>query len=103
MLEWVHNNSNSFVERQQSGCGLSSTAVQSSPKIVCTLYNEPDAHWVFNIFLGMSFKLGTKVTGATRDGSNIKVSVENVKDPSKKEEVGLVYFKVAQYSCVYST
>lgn len=28
------------------------------------------------------------MTGATRDGSNIKVSVENVKDPSKKEEVG---------------
>ena len=36
---------------------------------------------------GMKFKLGTKVTGATRDGSKIKVSVEDAKDPSKKEEV----------------
>ena len=36
---------------------------------------------------GMKFKLGHKVTGATREGSNIIVSVENVKDPTKKEQV----------------
>jgi len=36
---------------------------------------------------GMAFKLGTKVTSARREGSGIKVSVENVKDPSKKEEL----------------
>lgn len=39
---------------------------------------------------GMQFKLGTKVTGASKSGSNITVSIENVKDPSKKEEVSLV-------------
>nr|CAD7434894.1 unnamed protein product [Timema monikensis] len=36
---------------------------------------------------GMQFKLGTKVTTARKEGSSIKVSVENVKDPSKKEEL----------------
>lgn len=36
---------------------------------------------------GLTFKLGTKVTGARKEGSGIKVSVENVKDSSKKEEV----------------
>ncbi|XP_014289899.1 dihydrolipoyl dehydrogenase, mitochondrial [Halyomorpha halys] len=36
---------------------------------------------------GMKFKLGTKVTGAKRSGSSIIVSVENAKDPSKKEEL----------------
>ena len=34
---------------------------------------------------GMKFKLGHKVTGAERSGGNIAVSLENVKDPSKKE------------------
>lgn len=41
----------------------------------------------------MAFKLGTKVTGARKEGSGIKVSVENVKDPSKKEEVWNKHFK----------
>lgn len=36
---------------------------------------------------GLKFKLGTKVTGATKSGDDIIVSVENVKDSSKKEEV----------------
>jgi len=36
---------------------------------------------------GIKFKLGHKVTGASRDGEIIRVSIENVKDPSKKEEV----------------
>jgi len=36
---------------------------------------------------GMKFKLTTKVTGARKEGGRILVSVENVKDPSKKEEV----------------
>jgi len=36
---------------------------------------------------GIKFKLNTKVTGASRSGSTIKVSVEPVKDPSKKEEL----------------
>jgi len=36
---------------------------------------------------GMNFKLGTKVTGARKEGSTIKVSVENVKDSAKKEEL----------------
>ncbi|XP_054274652.1 dihydrolipoyl dehydrogenase, mitochondrial-like isoform X1 [Macrosteles quadrilineatus] len=35
---------------------------------------------------GMNFKLGTKVMGARKEGSTIKVSVENVKDAAKKEE-----------------
>uniref|UniRef100_A0A1B6BYM7 Dihydrolipoyl dehydrogenase n=1 Tax=Clastoptera arizonana TaxID=38151 RepID=A0A1B6BYM7_9HEMI len=36
---------------------------------------------------GLNFKLGTKVTSARKEGSGIKVSVENVKDSSKKEEM----------------
>lgn len=36
---------------------------------------------------GMTFKLGTKVTAAKKEGSVIKVNVENVKDPTKKEEI----------------
>uniref|UniRef100_A0A8D8TMZ4 Dihydrolipoyl dehydrogenase n=1 Tax=Cacopsylla melanoneura TaxID=428564 RepID=A0A8D8TMZ4_9HEMI len=36
---------------------------------------------------GMQFKLGTKVTGASKSGDNITVTIENVKDPSKKEEL----------------
>ncbi|XP_049844367.1 dihydrolipoyl dehydrogenase, mitochondrial-like isoform X2 [Schistocerca gregaria] len=36
---------------------------------------------------GLKFKLGTKVTGAAVQGNVIKVSVENVKDSSKKEEL----------------
>ncbi|KAK6638502.1 hypothetical protein RUM43_006769 [Polyplax serrata] len=36
---------------------------------------------------GLKFKLGTKVTGATKSGGQINVSVENVKDSSKKEEL----------------
>lgn len=35
----------------------------------------------------INFKLGTKVTGASKSGGSVKVAVENVKDPSKKEEV----------------
>lgn len=34
---------------------------------------------------GMNFKLGTKVTGASKSGGQVFVNVENVKDPSKKE------------------
>lgn len=37
---------------------------------------------------GLKFKLGTKVTGATKTGGEIKVSIEDAKDPSKKEELG---------------
>jgi len=36
---------------------------------------------------GMAFKLGHKVMGATKTSSGITVSVENAKDPSKKEEI----------------
>ncbi|XP_077538818.1 dihydrolipoyl dehydrogenase, mitochondrial [Haemaphysalis longicornis] len=36
---------------------------------------------------GLKFKLATKVTGATRSGSTIKVSLEDVKDPAKKEDL----------------
>ncbi|XP_076278412.1 dihydrolipoyl dehydrogenase, mitochondrial [Lasioglossum baleicum] len=36
---------------------------------------------------GLKFKLNTKVTAAKRTGSEIVVSVENAKDPSKKEDV----------------
>lgn len=35
---------------------------------------------------GIKFKLNTKVTGATRDGDNIKVAIESTKD-GKTEEV----------------
>jgi Pyruvate/2-oxoglutarate dehydrogenase complex, dihydrolipoamide dehydrogenase (E3) component, and related enzymes len=38
---------------------------------------------------GMQFKLGTKVTGASKSGDNITVTIENVKDPTKKEEVSV--------------
>lgn len=37
---------------------------------------------------GLKFKLGTKVTGATKTGGEIQVSLEDAKDPSKKETVG---------------
>ena len=36
---------------------------------------------------GFKFKLGTKVTGAQKTGGIIKVSVEEVNNPDKKEEV----------------
>jgi dihydrolipoamide dehydrogenase len=36
---------------------------------------------------GLKFKLSTKVTGARKEGGRVIVTVENVKDPSKKEEV----------------
>ncbi|KAF2882604.1 hypothetical protein ILUMI_23572 [Ignelater luminosus] len=36
---------------------------------------------------GMNFKLGTKVTAAKKEGGIIKVSVEEVKNPDKKEEM----------------
>lgn len=48
----------------------------------------------------MNFKLGTKVTSARKEGSNIKVSVENVKDPSKKEEVR-VYTVGTSYTFIF--
>ncbi|XP_012288721.1 dihydrolipoyl dehydrogenase, mitochondrial isoform X2 [Orussus abietinus] len=34
---------------------------------------------------GLKFKLGTKVTGAKKTGGGVEVSVEDAKDPSKKE------------------
>lgn len=37
---------------------------------------------------GLAFKLGTKVLGAQKSGGKILVNVENVKDSSKKEDVG---------------
>ncbi|KAI4500540.1 hypothetical protein M0802_004502 [Mischocyttarus mexicanus] len=37
---------------------------------------------------GLSFKLGTKVTTAKKQGSEVIVSVEDAKDPTKKEELG---------------
>lgn len=36
---------------------------------------------------GLKFMLETKVTGASRSGSTIKVAVENVKDPKKTQEL----------------
>jgi dihydrolipoamide dehydrogenase len=36
---------------------------------------------------GIKFKLGHKVTGARQESGIIRVSIENVKDPSNKEEV----------------
>ncbi|KOC68872.1 Dihydrolipoyl dehydrogenase, mitochondrial [Habropoda laboriosa] len=36
---------------------------------------------------GLKFKLGTKVTAAKKTGSEILVSVEDAKDPSKKEDL----------------
>lgn len=36
---------------------------------------------------GLKFKLDTKVTGATKQGSKITVNIESAKDSSKKEEV----------------
>lgn len=37
---------------------------------------------------GLKFKLGTKVTAAKKSGGEIIVSLEDAKDPSKKEDVG---------------
>ncbi|KAJ8964565.1 hypothetical protein NQ314_004869 [Rhamnusium bicolor] len=34
---------------------------------------------------GLNFKLGTKVTGAQKEGGTIKVNIEDAKDPNKKE------------------
>lgn len=34
---------------------------------------------------GLNFKLGTKVTGAEKSGGEIKVLIEDAKDPNKKE------------------
>ena len=39
---------------------------------------------------GLKFKLDTKVTSATMDGSNIKVEVEGVKNQKKEEVCNLV-------------
>lgn len=39
---------------------------------------------------GMDFKLDTKVVSASRDGANIKVAIEGVKN-GKQEEVRLLY------------
>jgi dihydrolipoamide dehydrogenase len=39
---------------------------------------------------GMKFKLGHKVTGAREEGGGITVTIENAKDPSKKEEVRML-------------
>jgi len=36
---------------------------------------------------GLKFKLQTKVTGARKEGGRVIVSIEAVKDPSKKEEI----------------
>lgn len=36
---------------------------------------------------GLKFKLGTKVTGATKTGGGITVNVEDVKNPDQKEQV----------------
>lgn len=36
---------------------------------------------------GFKFKLGTKVTAAQKTGGTIKVSVEDVNNPDKKEQV----------------
>lgn len=36
---------------------------------------------------GLQFKLGTKVMGAQKTGGKIRVSVENAKDPAKKEDM----------------
>lgn len=41
---------------------------------------------------GIKFKLGTKVTSATKSGGVIKVGVEDAKNPDKKEEVRLYIF-----------
>lgn len=36
---------------------------------------------------GLNFKMGTKVTGAKKSGNEVIVSVEDAKDPSKKEDI----------------
>lgn len=40
---------------------------------------------------GIKFKLGTKVTSAQKTGGAIKVNVEDVKNPDKKEEVSIEF------------
>jgi len=36
---------------------------------------------------GMRFRLGTKVTGATKRGEEIVVSIEDVNEPNKRDEL----------------
>lgn len=46
---------------------------------------------------GINFKLGTKVTAAKKEGGVIKVSVEEVKNPDKKEEVIIYFYLFSKY------
>lgn len=47
---------------------------------------------------GINFKLGTKVTGASKTGGQVVVEVENVKDPSKKETVSVDSSQVENFA-----
>lgn len=47
---------------------------------------------------GLNFKLGTKVTGAQKEGGIIRVNVEDVKDTSKKETVWANIYQIYFHS-----
>ena len=42
---------------------------------------------------GLNFKMDTKVIGASAAGNDITVHVESVKDPSKKEDVCIIFWR----------
>ena len=56
---------------------------------------------------GLDFKVNTKVTSASRNGDNVKVQVEGIKD-DKKEEVSISHInepehdKINKMVCAYS-
>lgn len=43
---------------------------------------------------GLNFKLGTKVTGATKEGGVVKVSIEDANDSSKSEVVSSKFISI---------
>lgn len=79
-----------LLETYTSRLGSQVTAVEFTPTIGGVGIDGEVSQALQKILAkqGVAFKLGTKVTTAKKVGNEIKVSVENVKDPSKKEEMG---------------
>ncbi|XP_006611317.1 dihydrolipoyl dehydrogenase, mitochondrial [Apis dorsata] len=69
--------------------GSQVTAIEYSPTIGGLAIDHEVSQTLQKILSkqGLNFKLGTKVTGAKKTGNEIIVSVEDAKDPSKKEDI----------------
>ncbi|KAG9427988.1 dihydrolipoyl dehydrogenase, mitochondrial [Apis mellifera carnica] len=69
--------------------GSQVTAIEYSPFIGGVAIDSEVSQTLQKILSkqGLNFKLGTKVTGAKKTGNEIIVSVEDAKDPSKKEDI----------------